>query len=517
MNHFYRLLGLLLAVLVCLPLAAADALASEEPDTSASGEPPASAYDGAAADTEYPAGGSTEYADGPTVSLTPGGEGDNDALFAAWAESVLYGAPLSGDAAPVLDGMTLGDRLTDMDAVLYNYLLPYMRQIAAGERTSTVFEIPLGELGVQLGWTAEELGVSVINADTLDTVKDVFSEAATRGIGEFASCLTADLPYEMYWFDKTAGWQYSLSYQFSYYPDRATFSGSLRIVFYVAQDYALEYEAEDGQHYLDLTRVDAARYGQAVSTAVSTAQDIVDQYADANDYDKLAAYKDAICSLVSYDYDAADNANSVAYGNPWQLISVFDGDQDTNVVCEGYAKAFQYLCDLTAFRTDVDCYCVSGFVDSTTDSTTGQGRHMWDIVRMEDGKNYLVDVTNSDEGMIGHPDKLFLVGWSEGDVFESHTCDCGSQSITYRYDDDMRSRFTEQELTIASSAYTPSAILYGDADGSGGVDAYDAALVMQYAVGRLPADADFDEAAANITGDGSIDALDAARILALSH
>lgn len=34
-----------------------------------------------------------------------------------------------------------------------------------------------------------------------------------------------------------------------------------------------------------------------------------------------------------------------------ELIWVFDGDSSTNVVCEGYAKAFQYLCDLSGAYT----------------------------------------------------------------------------------------------------------------------------------------------------------------------
>ena len=38
---------------------------------------------------------------------------------------------------------------------------------------------------------------------------------------------------------------------------------------------------------------------------------------------------------------------------------------------------------------------------------TGAGDHMWNIVTMDDGCNYLVDVTNCDTGSIGAPGKLF--------------------------------------------------------------------------------------------------------------
>lgn len=36
--------------------------------------------------------------------------------------------------------------------------------------------------------------------------------------------------------------------------------------------------------------------------------------------------------------------------------------------------------------------------------------HMWNHVRMDDGKIYLVDVTNCDSNSVGYPYKLFLAG-----------------------------------------------------------------------------------------------------------
>ena len=60
-------------------------------------------------------------------------------------------------------------------------------------------------------------------------------------------------------------------------------------------------------------------------------------------------------------------------------------------VCEGYSKAFQYLCDLSSFKDKVECHSVSGVTS---------GPHMWNVVAMEDGYNYLVDVTNCDEGTV---------------------------------------------------------------------------------------------------------------------
>ena len=121
-------------------------------------------------------------------------------------------------------------------------------------------------------------------------------------------------------------------------------------------------------------------------------------------FQRLKAYKEAICSAVSYNHDAVNNNES--YGDPWQLIYVFDGDSATDVVCEGYSKAFAYLCDHTAFQSSlINCWCVSGFV---TFSSGASGDHMWNMVTMPDGRNYLVDVTNCDEGDEGNDDYFLL-------------------------------------------------------------------------------------------------------------
>ena len=198
--------------------------------------------------------------------------------------------------------------------------------------------------------------------------------------------LMADLPYELYWHDKVIGINYAYTLTAGGTPFKdVTFS------FAVAQEF----------RGADVTTTNIPN----VPAAVQTARSVVAANASKSDHDKLQAYRQYICDQVSYNYAAARGEYTASYGSPWQLLWVFDGDASTNVVCEGYAKSFKYLCDLTeesnGWTGDVETISVTG--------TMGTENHMWNIVRIGGG-NYLVDVTNCDTGMKGYPRKLFLRG-----------------------------------------------------------------------------------------------------------
>ena len=359
-------------------------------------------------------------------------EADNDELFDGYIERELNEAlPSSGKrllraARPRLQGANLA---------VYNKLKSEIAEVADGSRTSTVFTVSLADLALaKNGWTASDLGVNNIVKEGYIT--DEASEAVFREIGfdlkTVIDALIADCPYDLYWYDKTAS-TFMDGVQYSYWASREQIALSTGITFYlpVAQGYAASTYAVDASN------------GQRVRQAVANAKSIVaDSY--GTDHERLIAYRKAICKLADYDYDAV-YYNS-PYGDPWQLVSVFDGDPYTNVVCEGYAKAFQYLCDLSSFEGDISCISVSG----TMSGGTGAGSHMWNIVTMEDGFNYLVDLTNCDEGAVGADDLLFLVGSGRGNA------DSGyyflNNSLVYSYDSDTR-RIFSAELHIADHDY----------------------------------------------------------------
>ena len=387
---------------------------------------------------------------------------DSEELFADYLDQEIYSAAGKEDKKDVpnpsgeSDGRikakkNTGSRLTGNDKRIYQVLMKYIAETAAGKRASTRYEIGVDDLGIKNKYfTAEDLGVSRLTYQKNGTLT-IAPEAEKALLGDLSTILTAllaDCPYELYWYDKVATTN-------SYYPDiylgvkdgspALRIGSAMTFTFPVAKEYA-----QDGETY----KVDT-QAGQKVQSSSANAARIVADCKGLSDYDKLDAYRKKICSLVSYHQEAyQDNWD---YGNPWQLIWVFDEDPDTNVVCEGYAKAFQYLCDLSEFNRDITCITVNGTFYADGDSEL----HMWNVVDMDDETNdearYLVDLTNCDEGTIGEDQWLFLAAAEEGSVNDGYYFDCDGQGITYCYDPEkIMAYYSKSELQIhTGEAYNP--------------------------------------------------------------
>ena len=336
-------------------------------------------------------------------------------LALALAAALLPGTALAADGA--------GSRLTGADLAVYRVLKDEVTKIAEGTRTSTVIHIPDQDA---LSWTLTELGAAGDGRSAaLEKLKQ--KAADTLHMERVYAALVSDCPYELFWRDSGCAYKFSCSIQ----GNRASVR-DLTVTLQVAQAYRGGDEATV-----------SGEKAAAAKKAAESARAIVEKYRDSSDYEKLTAYRQEICRLVSFD--RAATASGVPYGDPWQLVNVFDGDPDTNVVCEGYAKAFQYLCDLSEFEGDIVCRTVTGLMDGDD--------HMWNVVRMEDGKNYLVDVTNCDSGTSGAPDKLFLAGGAREDGGRAYIIPLNSGSMAYAYRDEQRDLYTDGYLELSGSAY----------------------------------------------------------------
>ena len=365
----------------------------------------------------------------------------SDDLFAAYVDKAFGGADSS---KKLRGGGYAGAKLTGVNRAIYNYIAAEIPAIASGERASTSFAIDAEEIGIKKNWTAQDLGVDAIfvNGAIPQEVRDAFANATVQyDIPAVNKALLYDYPYQMYWYDKTVGvsfttgfgWSAGYDYELDEYV--MTITSPLTVRFAVSSDFDVE-----GEAYTVDTSV-----GQSVQTSVNNANAIVSKYSSSDDRAKLRGYLDDICDLVSYNDAAAGGGAS--YGNPWQMIWVFDGNPGTEVVCEGYSKAFKYLCDRSDFQSDIRCLIVSG----TMGGGTGAGAHMWNVVRMDDGRNYVVDVTNCDTGTVGWPDQLFLASATYTGNY-TYDCACNSGAITYSYNSETIGIYDESELLISSQS-----------------------------------------------------------------
>lgn len=301
------------------------------------------------------------------VDADGAGQADGDTLFGEYLQRLMY-----PDRVP----STLSDwgedtsYLNEKERQVYDDLKILCTEVADGKRTQTNdWWIPV-ETTVQLeGRTEEEALLSVVDFYKVTV-------ASYWGWG-----------YELYWRNTGA---FPCEYVYDVSGDTLTLQG-LRVGVVVSVDYRVQ---PDDLYHVNPEKTGAAR------KAVENARQIAASYEGKTDYEKLRGFLKTICGLVSYDWESLEAG---IYGDPWQLVYVFDGDPNTNVVCEGYAKAYQYLCDLA----DIPCYLMTGDV-IVDDVGPGVG-HMWNNVIL-DGKTYLVDPTNCDSGNVGMPDQLFLRG-----------------------------------------------------------------------------------------------------------
>ena len=344
--------------------------------------------------------------------------------------------------------------LNEVTNNIYRRLVPEIKKIAAGESASATIVIT----DMPITYTQEVLGhITIIEGGALskaasEKIDELFGADVNRNA--LRDKLLANHPYELYWFDKTNGMAISYGIE----ADENTVTIPYIVVGfcvadayrdttkYVVNEKGEQILDEDNNPVPDYTAIDTAKTGAATAAAAKAAE-VVAENQGKGTYSKLVAYAEYIKNAVSYNYAAADKNNGYPYGDPWQLIYVFDGNPDTNVVCEGYSKAFKYLCDLTWTGSDpeVACYLPTGTMDG--------GDHMWNIVSIG-GVNYLTDITNCDSGTIGAPDQLFLCG-VRGGVDSGYIADLtGDTTTVYFYDNETLALY-DKELVLSAAKYSP--------------------------------------------------------------
>ena len=368
------------------------------------------------------------------------------------AVAILAALPLaaSGEGSDLSAGYG-AERLDPVSKQVYFTLREHAEAIAAGQTADaylTVGEDEFAQWGVRNQWSNADFGVEGL-------VDQHRNEAITRfwdqiDLNAVVDALLHDCPFSLYWFDKTVGLQYSSG------SNMTGKGGVFDSVFIMEVSFFFDVSPCYRSAVYDPQKptVDLQKTTAAYAT-LANARAIVAEYADASDYEKLKAYCDRICLLTEYNDAVTDPSYAGGYGDPWQAVYVFDGDPTTSVVCEGYAKAFQILCDLSTFVGDVRCYTVTGDMIGGR----GAGSHMWNVVSIG-GEQYIVDVTNTDTGTIGSNGSLFLAGYSS-QTSTGFGVNTGSGNIIFNYDQGTLAQWgTESDsiLRISSKSYQPTEI-----------------------------------------------------------
>ena len=151
-------------------------------------------------------------------------------------------------------------------------------------------------------------------------------------------------------------------------------------------------------------------------------------------YQKAAAIYDWIAKNVRYDYENLDD------GDYMLKYTAYAAAIDKKAVCQGYANLFYRL----ANSAGIDCRIITG----RGNSGSGWMDHAWNIVQMDDGKYYCVDVT-WDEGRSSH--SYFLKGLTE---FSKNHVVRTENEYTYFWNE-YASKVSATDYRVAEGGTTP--------------------------------------------------------------
>lgn len=348
-----------------------------------------------------------------------------------------------------------GDRLTGNDLKYYNYYKKIIKEVAAGDRSNAYITVKASTFLGKRTFTASQLGVSKIgykkngewhvSAAAKKKIDALFNPINWKRV--YTSVLS-DLPNSSYWVDWYAKARfYDWSCEYDYNATKLVFREDSDLQFRLPVMPEFAKDAGDSSVYVFKVSQDKLATAKQAKDNARYIVNSFTSYVDTSGYTrsqidilKLWYYCDYIAYLTEYDDEIAANEN-LGRTTPWSFVSVLDGDTSTMAVCAGYARAFKYLCDLSKFNSNwIDCQLVSGNV-----GTVG---HMWNLVRMDDGLNYVVDPTWLDAGTEADPNLTWFLRGDPNGTANSYTID-GSTRV---YDEWTKATFPVGERQISKKS-----------------------------------------------------------------
>lgn len=266
-------------------------------------------------------------------------------------------------------------------------------EILCGSKATARFTYDVSGILGGNTWSSENFDLSGWDGTTSEMLycSDTLQNRANDSIVRIIDVLSAEKPYLMEWVDEN-GWNTTHVEFRSTACGNGSWSvtaiqGTCRISVAPFCSTGRPYEVS----------ADSMR---RMRDALDFAQEVAKRCRSTDTWTRIKEYSDSIQQLTSYDSPAVGHyaENSLS----WSLLSVFDGDTSTLSVCTAYSKALKVLFDLSGEK-GASCYVVQG------DDEFGGARHghMWNIVRI-DGRSYLTDITNSQQGGMGYG-SVFIV------------------------------------------------------------------------------------------------------------
>ena len=352
-----------------------------------------------------------------------------------------------------------GDRLTGTDLAYYNGFKAIVKKVASAKSSvTTKNKVALTTILGKRTFTAKELGVSQVGYVSNGTW--YVTSAAERQVVKLLSpknfqrvfyALVADTSSQSFWADWYGAFDYDWDCAYTYDYNSITFLAGDSMTFKIP----VSSEFASGTYKTSISKIISAKTAKenakAIVTAFNNNNYIVSpprssySYNDV-DVNRLYYYAKRVVELTDYDDYAAIPSNNATYTGPWGIMYVFDGNSSTKAVCAGYARAYKYLCDLSKFKSSwIDCQIVTGPVDM---SDPDNSNHMWCIVRMNDGQNYVVDPTWMDNGGSSINKGWFLRGDPNG-TSSRYTIEANTRG----YDERTMSAFAPAERKLSTNSY----------------------------------------------------------------
>ena len=214
------------------------------------------------------------------------------------------------------------------------------------------------------------------------------------------------------------------------------------------------------------------------STAIQSATD---------DYEKIKAIYDWLCTNVVYDYT---NLNDHAY---MLKHTAYAAAINHTAVCQGYAVLFYRL----ALECGIDARVIAG----KGEGANGWEDHAWNIVKLG-GNYYLLDAT-WDAGKTPMYYQYFLKGRDAG-LFPNHNPYYNEMVGTQYFGDE----YDYTALGVSSSNYDSQTAVSEQYDLNGGFDISDLQYLFEYLSTGTVSSGTIDKTKADVNKDGQVNILD---------